>query len=68
MPRRADPETKRNCDRLLLQKRAEKRDLSDRRSNVVLAEEDARRAATAAKTTRLRALREAEASRTKKPD
>jgi hypothetical protein len=65
MPRRADPETKRNRDRLLLQKRAEKRDLSDRRSNVVLAEEDARRAATAAK--KLRALREAEASRTTKP-
>jgi hypothetical protein len=67
MPRRADPETKRNRERVLLQKRAEKRDLSDRRSNGVLAEEDARRAATAAKTTRLRALREAEASSTTKP-
>jgi hypothetical protein len=56
MPRRADAESKR---KELLLKQAERRDESDRRSRAVLADENARREATAAKTAKLKALREA---------
>jgi len=57
MPRKANKENQRR--RAIIMKQAERRDQNDRRSRAVLAGEEARREATAAKTAKLKALREA---------